>query len=156
MLSSPKPAKEPGFGSSISGVLFRPLGSVLRTTSITSFDTRRIQGSANDVVSHTRQILHASTANENNGVLLKRMPDTRDVRVDLIAIRESYTSDLTKSRIRLLGSLCKNTQTHAPPLRALREVRRTCPGNPRLPALTNQLLNCRHATSILCAGVAQR
>lgn len=70
-------------------------------------------GTANDVVTDTREVLDATTANENDRVLLKVVTDARNVGGDLNSVRESDTSDLSKRRVGLLGRLCSHNGTYA-------------------------------------------
>ena len=60
-------------------ILFRSLGTVLRTTLTAVSNARGIQRSADCVVSHTRQIFHPATANKYNGVLLQVVPFPADI-----------------------------------------------------------------------------
>ena len=77
------------------------------------------------------------------------MPFTRDVGIHLIPVGQTNTSHLPQRGIGLLRGLRKHAKTNTSSLRTLRQVRRTRSGNPRLPALAYQLLNCRHATSMI-------
>src|SRR5215472_10732226 len=54
---------------------FWPLGAVLRTALLPAADTGGVQRSSNDVVAHTRQILHTAAADEHNRVLLQIVAD---------------------------------------------------------------------------------
>jgi hypothetical protein len=59
--------------------LLRPLGAVFRTALLAVLHALRIQRAADDVVTHTRQILHAATADHDDRVFLKVVAFARDV-----------------------------------------------------------------------------
>src|SRR5208282_667075 len=50
--------------------LLRALGAIFRTSLLAVRNPHRIQRSANHVITHTRQILHAPAADQHNRVLL--------------------------------------------------------------------------------------
>ena len=62
-----------------------------------------IQGTTDDVVTHTGQVLHTAATDQNDAVLLQIVADAGNVRGDLDTIRELDTGNLTQSRVRLLG-----------------------------------------------------
>src|SRR5262249_16771716 len=66
----------------------RSLGSVFRAALAPILDTDRVQRAADDVVAHTRKVLHATAADEHHRVLLEVVPDTRNVGRHLDAVRE--------------------------------------------------------------------
>src|SRR5690606_7500199 len=97
--------------------LLRPLGSVLGTPLPAIGHTARIQGAANDVVTHARQVLHASTANEHDRVLLEVVTLARDVRGDLVLVRQPNARDLAQRGVRLLRRRRVDARAHTTLLR---------------------------------------
>ena len=87
--------------------------TVLRTGLISIRNTGCVERSADNVVTHTRKILHAASADEHDRVLLQVVTDTRNVGCDLNLVSQAYTCDLTKSRVRLFRgrgvNACANT-----------------------------------------------
>src|SRR5207237_7502920 len=81
---------------------FRSLGSVFGSALVAAIDARCVERAAHDVVAHTGQILHTSTANEHNRVLLEVMALARDVGGDLEAIGEAHTRNFAQVRVGLL------------------------------------------------------
>ena len=79
-------------------LLLRALGAVLGTGLHTALHALSVQSAADDVVTHTREVLHTAAADHDHRVLLQGMTDAGDVSGDLIAIGEADTGDLTKSR----------------------------------------------------------
>src|SRR5947209_20184978 len=69
-------------------------------------DAGRVERAAHDLVPDARQILHAATADEDDGVLLEVVPDTGDVGRDLDAAREAHARHLAQRRVRLLRRGC--------------------------------------------------
>ena len=69
------------------------------------------------MVTYTGQVTNTSTTDKNNGVLLKVVTDTGNVRGSFHSVGKSYSGDLTKSRVRLLGGYGSNLGAHASSLR---------------------------------------
>src|ERR1700677_1389376 len=51
--------------------LLPPLGSVERTALFAVLDALGVEHSANDVIAHARQVLHAATPKQHDGVFLQ-------------------------------------------------------------------------------------
>src|SRR5690606_11804589 len=64
--------------------LLGTLGTVLGTGLLTVLDALQVEGTANDVVTHTGQVLHTAAANEDDRVLLQVVAFTADVRNDFV------------------------------------------------------------------------
>jgi hypothetical protein len=96
------------------------------------------------VVTHTRKVLHTAAADHNHGVLLKVMTFARDVCRNFVARRKAYTSNLTKSRVRLLRSHRLDDETYAAALRASLERRRFRMLGEGLTSLADELVDCWH------------
>src|SRR5918994_2401718 len=71
------------FGVLREASLLGPLRSVLRTALLAVLDALRVEDTAQDVVAHARQVLHAPAADHHHGVLLKVVTLARDVPDDL-------------------------------------------------------------------------
>src|ERR1700745_66552 len=103
--------------------LFRTLRAVLRTALLTILDALGIEDAAEDVVTHAGQILDATAADHDHGVLLKVMAFTRNVADDLEAIGQAHLGNLTKRRVRLLRSRGVHARATAALLRRLLQRR---------------------------------
>src|SRR5262249_39669571 len=106
--------------------------------------TLGVQGTADDLVSNARQVLHTATTHEHDRVLLEVVANARDVRGHLDLAREPHAGHLTKRRVRLRRGRGVHACAHAAPLRAALERRRLRLCRLRLAALTDQLLNRGH------------
>src|ERR1019366_8587071 len=126
--------------------LFRTLRAVLRTALLTVLDALGIEDAAENVVTHAGQILDATAADHDHGVLLKVMAFTRNVADDFEAIGQAHLCDLAKRRVRLLRGRGVDARANAALLRRLLQRRhllarllydaRTC----------DQLVDRRHVT----------
>src|SRR3990172_6269683 len=80
----------------------RTLGAILGSPLAPAVDTGGIQTATHRVITHTRQILDSTTANQHNGVLLQVMTFATDVGRHFHTVRQSHTGDLAQRRVRLL------------------------------------------------------
>jgi hypothetical protein len=69
------------------------------------------------MVTYTGKVTNTSTTDKNNGVLLKVMTDTGDVGSSFHSVGKSYSCNLTKRGVRLLGSCSSNLGANASSLR---------------------------------------
>src|SRR4051812_8039508 len=69
--------------------LLRTLRAVLAARLLAVLDARRIERAADDVIANAREILHATTADEDDRVLLEVVPLARDVRRHFHAVRQA-------------------------------------------------------------------
>ena len=83
--------------------LLRTLRSILRTTLLSIRHAYGIKGTSDDVIAHTRQVLHTATTYEHNGVLLEIVADTRDVCRDFHPVRQPDTRDLRSAEFGFFG-----------------------------------------------------
>src|SRR5215472_14447039 len=83
-------------------LLLRALGAVLGATLLALTDARTIERAAHGVVTHARQVLDATTADEHYRVLLQVVALAADVAGHFVAIGEAYAADLAQRRIGLL------------------------------------------------------
>ena len=81
-------------GSNLRGL--RPLRAVLASASLAAGNTGCVEGSANDVIANPGKILYATSANEDERVLLKIVADAGNVGGNLNAVRQPDTRDLAK------------------------------------------------------------
>ena len=139
-------------------LLLRALGAVLGTGLHTALHALSVQSAADDVVTHTREVLHTATADHDHRVLLQGMTDAGDVSGDLIAIGEADTGDLTKSGVRLLRGRSTNCGANATLLgrgevgllvlqrvKTILQSRGVGLVSRLLSALANQLVKSRHS-----------
>ena len=91
------PAAGCGRAAVFIGSSLRPFGPVLRAALSTILHSDRVERAADDVVAHARQVLHAASADEHDGVLLQVVTDAGDVRDDLDAVRETAPSTTLRS-----------------------------------------------------------
>jgi hypothetical protein len=95
------------------------LGTVLRAALCAVGDTGGIKSTANDVITYTGEILHTTTADEHDRVLLQVVTLSGNVTVDLLLVGQTNTGYLTHSRIRLLRCRCVDTYTDTATLRTV-------------------------------------
>ena len=93
-------------------LLLRLFCAVLRSSLFSIFDRRAIQTASNNMVSNAWQVLYASTANENNAVLLEIMSFTTDVGNDLLSCRQPDPSDFSQSRVWFFRCFRFHLKTH--------------------------------------------
>ena len=85
-----------------SQLFFRSTRTIPRSSLLPVTNSFRIEHSADDVVAHPREIFDASSADEDNAVLLEIMAFSHDVRLHFVTIGEADAGDLPESRVRLL------------------------------------------------------
>jgi hypothetical protein len=95
------------------------LGTVLGAALQAVGDTGGIECTADDVITYTGEVLHTTTANEHDGVLLQVVTLSGNVTVDLLLVGQTNTGYLTHSRIRLLRRRCVDTHTDTAALRTV-------------------------------------
>src|SRR5690606_17380898 len=113
-----------------------------------ALDTLGVESAAHDLVTDTRQVLHAAATHEHDGVLLQVVADAGDVRGDLDLARQLDASDLPQGRVRLTGRRRVDARADASALRAPLEGRRLRLVRLCLPALADQLLDRGHYVSV--------
>src|SRR3954464_939494 len=117
-------------------------------------DALGVQRTADDLVAHAREVLHATAAHEHHGVLLQVVADARDVGGHLDATGEADASDLAQRRVRLLRRRRVDARAHAAALRGTLQRRGLGLLDLVLAALADQLLDRGHGWpgSPACAG----
>ena len=108
------PAQESGF---------RFLSAVLAPALFAIVHTAGVKRAADNMVTHTGQILNTPAANQHYRMLLQIVPLTGDIRGYLVAVGQPHTGHLTQSRVRLLGRCGVNPGADPPPLRATGQCR---------------------------------
>src|SRR5688572_21953938 len=91
----------------------RALGAVLRAALLAALDADGVEGAADDVIAHARQVLDAAAADEHQRVLLEVVTDTRDVGRHLDLVGQADAGHLAKRRVRLLRRLGEDADTDA-------------------------------------------
>src|SRR5688572_11380814 len=110
------------------GTLNAVLGALAVTSCLVSARrtcrARGVESSANHVITNTRKVLHTTTTNEHNAVLLEVVAFTGDVTDHFHTVGETNTAHLTKRGVRLLGGRGVNAHAYAALLRAGTKCRR--------------------------------
>jgi hypothetical protein len=124
-------------------------GAILRTALFAVFDAKRILRATNDVIAYTRKVFYTATADEHRRVLLKIVPDARNVCSHFDAIGEAHTGDFAESRVWFLRRYGHDARADAAALRTPHER-----GRLRLPlillsSVSDKLVNSRHISSRL-------
>src|ERR1700722_9828023 len=125
-----------------SGLLLR---AVARPCLVAFTDSGGVESPTDHLVPDARQVLHTSTADEDDRVLLEVVTDTRDVRTDLDPTGEAHPGHLAEGGVRLLRSSSEDTRADTPSLGRTPEGRRLGFGGLGRPPLADELLNGRHA-----------
>src|SRR5438309_2648108 len=126
-------------GMSLPGRLL-PLGAVLGPALLAIPRAGRVQGAADDVVAHAREVLHPTSTDQDHRVLLQVVPDAGNVGGDLDLAGQPHARDLSQRGVGLLRSGGVDAHADAAPLgralqrRGLRLLRS------RLAAIPNKLL----------------
>ena len=94
-------------------LLLHTFRTIFGASLITVCYTLGIQCAADDMVTYTRQVTYTSAANQNNGVLLQVVADTRNVTGSLHAVGKANFCNLTKRGVRLFGVVVV-TLVHTP------------------------------------------
>src|SRR5712692_5872016 len=122
-----------------------PLRSIFRTSLLAVFHTRGIQRSAHDVIAHSRQILHAATAHQHDGVLLQVVANAGNISRHFNRIRQPHARHFAQRRVRLLRRLRVHANAHAALLRTSRQRRRLRLHPDRFTSHSYQLRKRRHS-----------
>lgn len=92
---------------------FGTLDPVLGAASAPFIHTGAVQRSAHNMVTNPRKVLHASSPDEDNTVLLQAVPFIRNISDYLISAREADLGHFTDCGIRLLGRPRHHLGAHA-------------------------------------------
>src|SRR5215469_12825838 len=111
-------------------------------------DALCVQRAADDLVTHARQVADAAATHQHDRVLLKVVPDARDVGRDLDLAREPHARHLAQGGVRLLGRGRVDARAYPAALRAAVQRRSLVLGYLVLPALADQLLDRGQRVSV--------
>src|SRR5882757_3855103 len=90
--------------------LLGPLRSILRAALHAVRDPDSVKGSANHVITHSWQVLHAAPADQHNRVLLQVVTDARDISRHFNSVGQPDAGDFPQGRVRLFRRLCVDTR----------------------------------------------
>src|SRR6218665_3252190 len=124
--------------------LLRALRAVLGTRLLAVFHALQVQRTADDVVAHTRQVLHPAAAHQHDAVLLQVVAFTTDVRDDLEPVGQANLGDLPQCGVRLLGGGGVHAGAHATTLGATLHRRRFGLRDLGLTTVAHELVDGRH------------
>src|ERR1700754_2998662 len=127
----------------------RALGAVLRARLATLGHAGAVETAANRVVTHTREILDATAADQNDRVFLKIVTFATDVADDFETVGQAHLGNLTQCRVRLLRSGRIHARANTAALRAALQGRRGALVRLRAAGFAHQLVDCRHAKLFL-------
>src|SRR5690606_27169375 len=125
---------------------FRTLRAVLGAALLAVLDALGVENAADDVVAHTRKVLHAAATDHDDGVFLQVVTFARDVADDFEAIGQADLGDLTQSRVRLLRGRRVDAGANAALLGVFLQSRNLVALYRRLARLADQLVYGRHRT----------
>src|SRR5690348_9716312 len=135
--------KNPSFSWHLSLLLllrrFGPFRAIFGARLLAIIHASRIERSANHVITHSRQVLHASATNEHDRVFLQVVPNSRNVRGHFSVIRQPCARHFSECRVRLLRRLRINADAHSSLLRTSIESRRLGLRSDLFAAATHQL-----------------
>src|ERR1700747_697982 len=120
------------------------LGAVAAASLLAGLDALGVERTADDLVPHTRQVLHTAATHQHHRVLLQVVALAWDVCGDLDLTSQLHTRDLPKRRVRLLRSGGVHTGAYATTLRAALQSRGLDLGDLVPTTLSDQLLNGWH------------
>src|SRR4051794_16766753 len=123
---------------------FGPLCAVLRSALLPVRDTRGIQRATDHVIADARKVLYTTTTNQHNRMLLKVMPNARDISSDFDSVGQTHTSNLPQRRIRLLRGGSVHASADTTLLRAALQRRAGRFPCWRFAPFTHKLIECRH------------
>ncbi len=123
--------------------------SVLRTALFAVLDTYGIESAADDVITNTRKILDTAASDEDDAVFLQIVSFARNISGNFDSVRQTYTSHLTKSGVRLLRGRGVHSRADTALLRALFQSRGLRFIRQSLSAFANQLIDCRQYGHLL-------
>ena len=124
--------------------LFRFFGTIFGPALLSIGHPDSIQGSTNQMISNPRQILHTSSTNKHDRMLLEVMSHSRDVSGDFNASCQTNSGNFPQCGIRLLGCCGIYPQAHPTPLRTTIQRRTFAFEFWGLPPFSDQLIYGRH------------
>src|SRR3990167_9382996 len=125
------------------------LGTVLGTRLLAVFHALQVERTADDVVTHTGQVLDTTAANQHHAVFLQVVAFTADVGDHLKTVGQAHLGDLAQSGVGLLGRRGVHTGAHTAALRRVFHRRTLGFGLLDLTPVTHELVNGWHELSSL-------
>src|SRR5690625_144230 len=101
--------------SSLLGAFCTILGACL----LAVLDALKVKRTTHNVVANTGQVLDTTTAHEHDGVFLKVVAFTTDVRNDFVAVGQTHLGDFAQGRVGLFGSRGVHAGAYTAALRAV-------------------------------------
>jgi hypothetical protein len=98
-------------------LLLRRTSAVFRAALLAVFNASAVQCPADNMIADAGQIFDAAAADQYYRVFLEVVSRARNICRNLYAVSQTYTCNLAKSRVRLLGSYRINAGTDASALR---------------------------------------
>src|SRR5690606_13229378 len=126
----------------------RALGAVLGTRLLALGDAGGIERAAHGVVTHARQVLDATAADQHHAVLLQVVAFAADVRNDFVPVGQAHLGDLAQCRVRLLRGRGVDAGAHATTLRTVVQRGRVALVDFRAARLAHQLIDRCHRSVV--------
>src|SRR5690606_12875471 len=123
---------------------------ILGTGLLAILDALEVEGTAHDVITHTRQILDTTAADQNHGVFLEVVAFAADVRNDFETVGKTNLGDLAQCRVRLFGSSGVHASADTATLRAVFERRALAADSADFARLAHELANGWHDLYASC------
>ena len=124
--------------------LLRALCAVKRTGLLSLRNAGGIQRTADNVVTNAGQVLNSSASDKYGRVLLKIVTFAGDINGTLLLVGQSYSRNLSDSRVRLFGGRGRYRKANAALLRAVVQNGRLALENLFFSAVSDELIDCRH------------
>jgi hypothetical protein len=125
--------------------LFR---AIFRSAPSPTRNSQRILDSPNTMGFHTRRIFHSTSPDQHHRMFLWIMTFARNDCKDIVPIAQPYFCYLTWGWIRFFWCSRRNARAYSSLLRTLIRSSGTVCAPFLLPTMTNQLIECRHRSSL--------
>src|SRR5262249_29393154 len=109
-----------------------------------SLHAHRVEGPADDVIAHPRQVFDSAASNQNQRVLLEVVTNAGNVGRHFDPVGQPHASDLAQRRIGFLWRLREHADADATLLRAVLEGRTLGLADDLSAALAHELADGRH------------
>lgn len=129
--------------------LLRPLCSILGAALLAISSSRCIKRTTDHVIADTRQVLYSAPADQDHGVLLQIVTDSRNVSGNFHSVREPDSRDLAQSGVRFLRRLSPDYKAYTALLRVALKGRRLGLFLDVLSAFSYKLANSRQTDTPL-------
>lgn len=98
------------------------LYSIATATLLSPLDAEGVENASDNVIANTRQVANASTANQDNRMLLKIVVLSGNISVNFTTIGQADPGNLAQSRVGLLGRHGTDAKANAAALRTTLQV----------------------------------